>query len=199
MHEDDKPDSVTLVVHSAFHSHVADHVNLWAMHTYAPDWFSDACSEIKSSSDPKSRRREIVFAVCFAESYLFEWVRDELLQADFEKLTRYFPVEDRRGIKQRWKEVIKQLVTDGLIKKSPDFVEKYWQEFRTLVDFRDGLVHANASRPDSGQIEEKMRTFPAAHILENLEPGWPTNTVKELVSRLHHAVGTIPPEWLRLP
>jgi hypothetical protein len=194
MHRSEKPDSETLAVHSAMHAYRADNLNLWTFHTFSPDWFADACSEIKLTSNQNSRRREIVFAVCFVESYLFEWVGDDLLQADLERTKDYFPINDKKGIKQRWKDVIKKLVEDGLIEKSPDFKQKYWQEFHNLVDFRDGLVHANASRPDSGQIENNMGPIPAAHILNNLEPGWPTKTVMELVSQLHDAVGTPPPQ-----
>ena len=46
---------------------------------FAPDWLRDARSEAMLLEDIDSRRREIVFAVCFIESYLFEWVRDDVL------------------------------------------------------------------------------------------------------------------------
>lgn len=196
MIEDSNSNSIKLDVHSAQHLHFVDEPNLWLKQNFSHDWFSDALSEAKSSSGKNSRRREIVFAVCFAESYLLEWVRDEVLQQNYEKLFDYF--KKKRGIKVRWKEVIKKLAKDGLIKKSPDFNQEYWKDFIKLVKYRDGLVHANVSRPDSTLLEIEKRPSPTAHELDNLKPGWPTNAVKELVLRLHDAIGTNPPPWLLL-
>ena len=51
---------------------------IWQAYSWARDWFDDAFNETRVS-DHRSRRREILFSVCFAESYLFEWVRDEVL------------------------------------------------------------------------------------------------------------------------
>ncbi len=50
------------------------------MSHYAPDWFADATREAVASTqgDGHSRRREIVFAVHCAESYLVEWAGDLL-------------------------------------------------------------------------------------------------------------------------
>ena len=58
-------------------------VELWATASFARAWFSDALEEAGVVNDSDARRREIVFAVCFAESYLLEWVRDVVLSRDF--------------------------------------------------------------------------------------------------------------------
>src|SRR5437763_1505475 len=63
---------------------------LWLTYSFAPEWFEDALHEARTGQEHHARRREIVFAVCFAESYLLEWVRDEVLKGDFPRLNRYF-------------------------------------------------------------------------------------------------------------
>jgi hypothetical protein len=48
---------------------------VWVSDNFSEDWFSDALKEARSGTDFNARRREIIFAACFAESYLFEWTR----------------------------------------------------------------------------------------------------------------------------
>jgi hypothetical protein len=197
MHEENNPGPATIEPQPAHQSQTSDEPVLWVKYSFSRDWFLDAVSESTSPSHWKLRRREIIFAVCFAESYLLEWVRDEILKQNFEKLFDYFPVDERIGIIDRWKNVIKRLAEDGLIEKSPDFGQPYWEEFKKLVDFRNGLIHANISKPHSAALKQKERPYPTAEMLEKLEPGWPTNTVRELVIQLHKAVGTDSPTWLQ--
>lgn len=59
-------------------------------YSFAPEWFRDAVSEVRSGGDYHSNRREILFAVCCAESFLFEWVRDDILNRDLKDRTRSF-------------------------------------------------------------------------------------------------------------
>lgn len=42
---------------------------LWQTYRYAPEWFADAVEE-SGREGHQARRREILFAVCAAESYL---------------------------------------------------------------------------------------------------------------------------------
>jgi hypothetical protein len=70
---------------------------LWQTYSFAPEWFEDALREAKTSNDHNARRREIVFAVSCAESYLVEWVRDEVLDRDFEKTSAIFPIRAKEG------------------------------------------------------------------------------------------------------
>ena len=53
-------------------------LTVWQNFRFAPDWFEDTRQEAGVSGTP-ARRREIVFAVCFIESYLYEWVLNEVL------------------------------------------------------------------------------------------------------------------------
>src|SRR6266566_4699000 len=127
---------------------------LWRSASFAPRWFEDAKREA-AIHGLDARRREILFAVCFAESYLLEWVRDEVLKRKFDALTEYFPLDDDRGVTDRWKEVPKLLRENDLIQASPDYGRQFWQDFRKLVNYRNGLVHASASRPQADHTPSK--------------------------------------------
>ena len=171
-------------------------VELWKYGTYAPAWFADAQREA-SLGDEQTKRREIIFAVCAIESYLFEWVRDEVLKKDFPLLDVYFPVTTRRiGIGERWKEVIKSLRRDNRIIGEPTFTESYWKEFRELVDFRNGLVHGGASRPDTEGLTKEQQPQPTSEQLQAVKPGWAVGVVATAIGKLHEAVHTPPPTWI---
>jgi hypothetical protein len=102
---------------------------VWNRYSFAPEWFKDALSEARTGQDHHSRRREILFAVCFVESYLFEWVRDEALNREFDQLNKYFPPGDRRGICERWKAVTKQLEKNKKVPKAPSFGYSDWNDW----------------------------------------------------------------------
>ena len=79
---------------------IGQSVQLWLHATYAPAWFQDAQRE-SALPGIDARRREILFAVCFVESYLLEWTRDEPLKREFKALDDYLPPGDKRGIIER--------------------------------------------------------------------------------------------------
>jgi putative transcriptional regulator len=124
-------------------------VTAWFAYSFAPEWFADALREAQTGQDHHARRREIVFAVCCAESYLLEWVRDEVLNRDFQGLNRYFVPGKWQSVVDKWKDIPKQLCDDGLIPAIPNLGKSYWEDWRKLVAYRNGLVHARASRPES--------------------------------------------------
>src|SRR5688572_8466411 len=68
---------------------------IWSTYSFAPEWFADARHEARTGTDHHARRREIVFAVCCAESYLVEWVRDEVLRSEFRRINEFFPPNPR--------------------------------------------------------------------------------------------------------
>jgi hypothetical protein len=174
-------------------------LTVWLSYNFAPEWFQDALHEAKTGGDHHTRRREIVFAVCFAESYLVEWVRDEVLNRDFQRLNRYFPPGQIRSVTEKWKEVPKQLKTDGLIPAVPDLGQTYWRDWVNLVEIRNGLVHARSSRPETSLQPEKEKPFPSKGDLDQLPAGWATKVAITLVKRLHDAIGTTTPAWLVEP
>jgi hypothetical protein len=172
---------------------------VWQTYKFAPDWFNDAHHEARNGSDHHSRRREILFAVCAVESYLLEWVRDEVLDRDFQKLNQYFPPSVHRGVANKWKEVPKQLFYDGYLPSLPKLAQPSWQHFLQLVEYRNGLIHARSSRPENSSLADNEKPVPSKSELDNLPPGWAVGVVFELINGLHQAVGTASPAWLVMP
>ena len=116
---------------------------LWLSANFASFWYADAKLEAIGSGDIHRRRREITFSVAAAESYLLEWVRDEVLKRDFAGLDTYFRPDERRhrSVTEKWKQITNTLVSHGRIKAAPSFIGKTWQNFHRLVAFRNGLIH----------------------------------------------------------
>jgi len=172
---------------------------IWLTYSFAPEWLNDALCEARTGRGHDARRREIVFAVCFAESYLVEWVRDQVLNQDLGRLSEFFPPGERRGVAEKWKDVPKALLDASLIKAVPDLGQLYWREWLKLVDMRNGLVHAKASRPHTGSQKSGDGPYPPKGDLDKLEPGWAARVVVKLVRELHSAVGIPTPVWLAEP
>ena len=170
---------------------------LWLTASFAQLWFKDALLEASREQDSHARRREILFAVATAESYLLEWVRDDVLQRDFTALNRVFPVGERRPILEKWKEIPKQLLASGLITAVPNLGSgATWREFQLLVEFRNGLLHARSSRPETAGLPEANLPVPSLGQLQTLDPGWPSQVVRRLILELCAATGTTAPYWL---
>jgi hypothetical protein len=171
---------------------------IWLSYSFAREWFNDALTEARTGTDHHARRREIIFAVCCAESYLVEWIRDEVLKGDFNKLNQFFPPGERRGVVEKWKEVPKELLDAGIIWAVPNLGRSYWQDWRDLVDLRNGLIHARASRPETNSQPDNERPVPSKGDLDKLPPGWAVKVVGTLVRELHAAVrpSTPAPTWL---
>ena len=168
-------------------------VTVWRSALFARGWFEDSKREV-AQSGVDARRREILFAVCFAESYIVEWVRDEALKRKFALLDEYFPLDDRRGVIDRWKEVPKLLRERDVIPAHPDYGQKFWFDFTKLVDYRNGLVHASASRPQADNTPPAAMPRPSPDDLNQMPPGHPTRIVVALVRELHASVGTESPK-----
>jgi|GEM_PF-1503401 hypothetical protein len=169
---------------------------------FAPDWLRDARSETMLLEDIDSRRREIVFAVCFIESYLFEWVRDDVLCRNYPEIEQYFDHRNvkgqpiRLGITERWKTVMKKLSEAKKISASMPLDKPAWQEFQLLVRYRDGLVHGVASRPEKDDLPADARPIPTVEQLQSIPAGWPTQVAINLVIQLHKFHSTTPPSDL---
>lgn len=166
---------------------------------FSKPWFLDASKEAQVERDKDARRREILFSVRFAETYLFEWVRDELLTASHKELRDYFPPGKNRGAKEKWKDVPKQLQSDRLIDSVPALSGKFWNDFCDLIDLRDGLIHARASRPSMPGLAANEGPVPSVNQLVEMEAGWPTTVVVSLVECFHHYTNKPIPTWLKRP
>jgi hypothetical protein len=167
-------------------------------YTFGSVWFADAMNEARDT-DYNARRREILFAVCAAESYLFEWVRDDVLKSRFREVTEYFPANRRRGVTGKWRELPKQLAVNGKIASAPNLGLQSWTDFVDLVKYRDGLIHARASRPLTVDTQQEELPFPTNDDLVKLSPGWPTRVVAQLIRELNLAAGLSVPQWVTDP
>ena len=198
-------DAVRLDVSIVEQVQVIESIRLTITADFAPRWFEDALREANQPGFD-ARRREILFAVCCTESYLFEWVRDEVLERNDTEVQRYLPDLHKEGIKKRWKKIPKKLKEDKPTKvpNVPDYRPgttggDIWQRFLQLVDFRDGLVHAKASRFETANQKEEEKPVPPLADLDKMPPGDPTKVVVDLIELLHQSVGTPPPGWLKRP
>ena len=169
---------------------------VWLSANFALSWYADAKSEAIGIGDAQRRRREITFSVAAAESYLLEWARDEVLKRDFVLLDNYFPPGERRPVTEKWKDITKALASDRLIPSAPSFAGKTWENFRRLVEFRNGLVHARASRPQTVGLLESQMPVPSMEELQALEPGWAVGVITALIRELHVVTGIKEPDWL---
>ena len=169
-------------------------VQTWITSNLAEYWFADAVRESRDEkSDWHARRREIIFAVCCAESYIVEWTRD--LVKNPVELAKYFPPNARRGARQKWQEIPKQLYDNGVVTGKPDLGRGVWQEWKELVDLRDWLVHAKPSLPYTGNpgADEPRAT---RGELDQISAGWAVGVVSSLIRDLHLHCGPAPPGWL---
>ena len=98
-------------------------------------------------------------------------------------------------LKKNFREIPKQLVADSRIAVALDCSGREWQEFQKLVKFRDGLVHANASRPETAGLGPDNKPVPSKRDLDSLSPGWAVTIVRSLFQKLHADTKTPRPKW----
>jgi hypothetical protein len=157
---------------------------------FAPAWFADAVHEAVNGRGLHARRREVIFAICFAEAYIVEWALHDVFEGDVQRFEMYFPRgRRRRSAIDKWREVPDEMHRDGVIPKAPKRRAAYWQRFQELSEERDRLVHAVISRPED-RSAMKLADVPA---------GWAIRTAVNLVKNLHETLGTKVPAWMVLP
>lgn len=169
---------------------------LWQTYSFAPLWYSDAKAEAQLH-DHNARRREIVFSVTCAESYLIEWVRDSVLAQGICAMNVYFPAGKQRGVRDKYKEVTKALLEDGRIPARLDCGAQEWAQFCNLVTYRDGLIHASSSRPDTAGLPTNEKPVPSKSDLDAYPQGQAVQVVRSLLKKLHADTQTPEPEWLQ--
>ena len=165
---------------------------LWLTYPFAREWFDDALHEARTGHDHHSRRREIVFAVCFAEAYLVEWVWKEILNYDLDRFAKHIRREERLGLTRLWRATLHRLLCDKLIPAMPELEGDHGKEWKLLLDYRNGLVHSLASSPHKAKGKRPV----SKTELDDLCAGWALRVVIDRVRRLHEAVNTPVPEWL---
>lgn len=178
-------------------------VTFWRSDSYAEDWYSDALVEARSGGDHNARRREIIFACCFAETFIFEWTQKSVKK--IKSIDDYFPPERRkndlryrRDLKKKWKEVPKELYQAGEIGVNPTLE---LSRFGDLLRYRHGLIHASGSRPQPATDAQPSKTnaFPTKGDMKKLRAGWAVSIVFDLVSELCDQLGEPKPNYLQKP
>ena len=164
----------------------------WTSAHFAPLWFSDAQREATTGNDENAVRREIIFSACFLESYIFEWVRN----IDIGIVNNYFPAKSkhRMTLKEKWKEVPKELFHDRKIYSEP---ELDLGDLGRLIEYRNGLIHARASRPSTATQPPEEKPVPGLGELKKQKPGWALSIAADLVMKLHQDLGTDPPDYVK--
>jgi|LGOV01.1.fsa_nt_gb hypothetical protein len=175
--------------------------SVWTYQTFAHEWFNDALHETQNASGYNSTRREIIFAVAFAESYLFEWLRDDILKKNYNKLSTYYHLFYNQSPIEKWKEIPKKLYNDGLIPNIPKIenIKQEWDEFKKVVKYRNGLSHGASSIPKNLSLSSEISPTPPIGELHKKKPGWAIKTIMELIKQFHKAANMPAPEWLQIP
>jgi hypothetical protein len=169
----------------------------WLSETLAGYWVCEARAAISDSS-VSGRRKEILFSVAAAESYLIEWVRDEVFRGNVQASAVFFGARQRKqGICERWKDFLKELVASNQVPASPNFgTSNAWLAFGTIVATRNALVHGNYSRPrKTVKLNERPEPLSPEELL-NKPPGWAVAAVVRIVKELCDSTRTRAPAWL---
>jgi len=162
---------------------------LWISANFAEPWYRDAQHEAEESDD-HAVSREILFSACYLETYIFEWVRN----IDINLVNTYFPPGETQPLKDKWKEIPLQLHADRVIPRRPRLD---LSELGTLISYRNGLVHARASRPSTSDQPRAHKPVPGIDELKNRPRGWAIGVATKLVRQLHLELGSEPPVYLR--
>jgi len=172
----------------------------WSHQTFAPEWFKDALYEAQNASGYNSTRREIVFAVAFAESYLFEWLRDDILKGDPNNLSIYLPLFYNKSPIKKWNVIPKKLFNAGLIPNIPKIENiQEWDEFDMVVKYRNGLSHSASSVPQNLSLPPGKFPIPPLGELNKIKSGWAIKTIIGVIKQFHKAANMPMPEWLHIP
>jgi len=197
----DKPKHIIISTQPATAFVSVDNPMVWFSDNFAQDWYIDAINQSRNGKDHNAIRREIIFATCFAESYIFEWTRQKV---QIEEINDYFPSRHRfkndpryhRTLIKKWKEIPEELYKESKIPLNPKLD---LSGLGTLVKYRNGLIHASASRPATDIQPAKIRPYPTKNMLRKLKAGWAVKTVFDLVTSLHKAVGDPLPHYVEYP
>ena len=162
---------------------------VWISANFAGSWYRDAQHEAEGS-DEHAVRREILFSACYLETYILEWVRSIKINL----VTTYFPPGKTRSLKAKWEKIPRQLHADGVVSRRTSLD---LSELGTLISYRNGLVHARASRPSTSDQPHDHKPVPPIDKLKEIPHGWAIGVATTLVRELHLGLGSEPPDYLK--
>lgn len=188
----------TIAAHSIVSAEKIGSVQFWHTASFKYQWLRDTLLESEIDG-LDHRRKEVIFAVCFLETFLYEWVREDILKNDYRELATFFPPDRKKGIFSKCKIVFNDLQKAGKVRQGPDWGAAPWQNFTKLVDLRDALIHAAVSRPlqdTDGLVPEKIHEISS---FLKLKPGWALSVVVTLATEFYKAAPIDVPSWLLNP
>jgi hypothetical protein len=167
---------------------------VWTADDFAASWYKDALAEARARGED-ARRREIIFAACFAECFIFEWARHKVGL----DIIHYFSPDKghpayRRPLRTKWEQVPKELHAAKVISVCPKL---HLRRLDNLSGYRNGLLHAATSLPAiNPQPEATQPPYPTRRRLMSLQPGYAVNVVYDLVSQLCDQTSEEKPPYL---
>ena len=166
---------------------------------YAEDWYADALAEVNDSENKKNKRREIVFAVCFLESYIYEWVRNygtNYLAKYFTDTAKNFDGEFyTNGLKNKWKYIPPEIANE--LGEAKD-IKLDLSGLGRLIKLRNGFIHAKASKLYNSSTKKKDQPVPTQEELDNnINSGWAVSVAENLVISLHEKMNSDAPIYLK--
>ncbi|MBI1422104.1 MAG: hypothetical protein GC149_01475 [Gammaproteobacteria bacterium] len=162
-------------------------------HAFAQYWFEDAYQESKGNTWHHIRR-EIIFSTTFLEAYLFEWAQSQLTN-DMVELLRLFPQEKNiPSLTNKWNKTITQIFKLRALGEPPcsDI-----EEFKQLIELRNNLLHARASRLSITNEVNISWPEPSAESLSKLQNGWALGVAIDMVCLLNSHAGTDIPNYIK--
>lgn len=170
--------------------------SVWLSESLAPYWIEEAKAVSQAFPIVAARRKEIIFSVAAAESFLIEWVRDSVFSGDVAGSVQFLSSRKKMGICERWKSFAETLSNDGRITQAPNFGNnQQWQDFCQLVVTRNALMHGNYSKlRQPGTPIAAPSPLPPEGIAK-LPAGWAVSVVTKAAKQLCSAAGTPPPSW----
>lgn len=163
----------------------------------APDWYNDALDQSKLSGRD-ALRREIVFVACFLESYIYEWAQSELIH-DVNFLIEKIPPYKANGEQARIPSLLpkwKQFPGVVFSKHGRVAPELDLSDLKTLIIYRDGLLHATVSKMYIANEGNLSYPEPSLLDLDKIQNGWALSVAVTLVKELHRQYGTPVPRYL---
>ena len=170
---------------------------VWISANYAKNWYLDALAEVSDVATKDNKRREIVFSVCFLESYIYEWVRNK----DIQLLKTFFGDDAKnsegkfysKSLKEKWKYIPPDMISEfcGDHQKDIDL-----SDLGVLIGYRNGFVHGGASKPSNNDLKPKEQPKPKPEEIDCLKSGWAIRVATKLVISLHDMMNTSVPEYI---
>jgi hypothetical protein len=180
---------------------------LWT-HRQMAQAFLDDARAASAGDDERAKRQEIIFSVCFSESFLVEWAM-KALRNDWGEVARLlYPertlsdgrrVDVLEGVNERWKNAPRRIAEnhpDALVGEANNDGQEY-QEFKELVDYRNLLVHGGGALPERVNEDSQNPLSPNKNLIGDIPHGWAASVAMAVAAKLCRETGVEGFPWLQ--